>query len=258
MTPTAGRLRSAVVVLALCVLGGGALEAPPALAHGEGLTPYLYVTAPPGVASAGTPEQGVSTQPLGRFGFAGTSDNQMQLTLPEGVLPPRDGEQGVRVQLDQLDPATLPTLPPGLEAEGNGYRVSLSYAPSGTPLDRLAGPASLGLSAPAAPTGVYELVKGRWVAALFTPVAVESGFSSVVARAGPGTFLQAYEPAPAGAFAEKPDVDLRSSDGTDRSPAVPAGLAVLGWLGWLGGLGLLGLLLLRRSRSSGVGETGPR
>ncbi len=141
MTTTVGLRRPAVVVvLVLGLLARGALEAAPARAHGEGLTPYSYVTAPPGVVSAGTPEPGVSTQPLDGFGFAGTTDNQMQLTLPDGVLPARDGEQGVRVQLDQLDPTQLPALPSGLEAEGNGYRVSLSYAPSGARLDRLTPP----------------------------------------------------------------------------------------------------------------------
>lgn len=228
------RLRSAaVVVLAAGFLAGGALEAPPALAHGEGLTPYLYVVAPPGVASAGTPEPGVSTQPLDGFGFAGTTDNQLQLTLPAGVLPARKGEQGVRVQLDQLDPAQLPALPFGLEAEGNGYRVSLSYAPSGARLDRLAGPATLGLTAPAPPTAVYELVDGGWVAVSFTPIAGETGFSSVVALQGPGTFLQAYDPATA---------LTASSVSSTPAPLLLAGLA----LGVLAALGLLGLILSRR------------
>jgi len=43
--------------------------------------------APPGVRSEGTPEIGASTQPLGRAGFAGTTDNQMQLRLAPGALP---------------------------------------------------------------------------------------------------------------------------------------------------------------------------
>jgi len=88
---------------------------------------YRYVMAPPGVRSEGPPEMGTSTQPLGRAGFAGTTDNQMQLTLPPGVLPRRSGENGVRVTLDQLDPADLPALPTDLEPEGNGYRVGMVY-----------------------------------------------------------------------------------------------------------------------------------
>jgi hypothetical protein len=63
MTTTAWRVRHAVVVmLGAAALGLGALDAAPALAHGEGLTSYFYVTVPPGVVSAGNPERGVSAQ----------------------------------------------------------------------------------------------------------------------------------------------------------------------------------------------------
>ena len=79
-------------VAAVAVLALGLLSARPVLAHSEGLTPYRYVVAPPGVASEGPAEPGLSTQPIGPPGFAGTTDNQMQLTLPEGVLPSRPDE----------------------------------------------------------------------------------------------------------------------------------------------------------------------
>lgn len=172
-----------------------AATAGPAQAHSEGLTPYRYVAAPAGVRSEGPPEVGVSVQPLGRPGFAGTTDNQMQLTLPSGALPRRGGETGVRVTLEQLDPARLPALPAGLEPEGNGYRVSMVYAASKRRLPRLSRPAALGLSAPAAPTALYELVDGAWRTTRSTSVAAEEGFSSVVELARPGTFLQVYDPA---------------------------------------------------------------
>ena len=186
----AGRLRVVAVVVLLSCLGTA-----PATAHpGEGQTPYRYVVAPPGVTSEGAAESGASAQPIGPAGFAGTTDNQMQLTLPEGVLPPRPGEQAVRVQLDQLDPATLPPLPRGLEPEGNGYRVGLTYAATGAPVGALAAPATLSVSAPAAPTHVLELVDGRWVRLRSTAVAAEAGFSSVVQLDRPITLLQVYDP----------------------------------------------------------------
>ncbi len=183
---------------AIGVLCGGLLLAGPAGAHPEGQTPYRYVVAPAGVTSAGPPEPGASTQPIGRPGFAGTTDNQMQLTLPAGALPPRAGEQGVRVALDQQDPALLPALPRGFEPEGNVYRVSLTYAASGAEVTRLAVPAPLGLTAPAAPTGVLQLVGERWQPVPYTPVAADEGFSSVVLlQTGTATFLQVYDPASA-------------------------------------------------------------
>lgn len=186
----AGRLRSAAVVV--LVLG---LSASPAAAHpGEGQTPYRYVVAPPGVISEGAATSGVSIQPIGPAGFAGTTDNQMQLTLPAGAFAPRSGAVGVRVQLDQLDPATLPPLPEGLEAEGNGYRVRLTYAPSGAALVALTAPAVLSVSAPAGPTDVLQLVDGRWQRRTYTPVVAEADFGSVVQLEGPITLLQVYNP----------------------------------------------------------------
>jgi len=209
----AGRMRpAAVAVIALAhTLALGLLGAGPARAHSEGLTPYRYVLAPPGVRSVGPPEMGASTQPLGRAGFAGTTDNQMQLTLPPGVLPKRSGEKGVRVTLDQLDPADLPDLPAGLEPEGNGYRVRMIYASSNKRLARLAKPATLGLSAPAPPTALFELVDGAWRSARYTAVKAESGFTSVLELVRPGTFLQAYDPATA-----------QTTAGDELAPAAPA------------------------------------
>ena len=259
-TTTAARrtLPAAVVVLAL-------LHAGEALAHSEGLTPYRYVVAPPGVVSEGPAEAGVSTQRIGPPGFAGTTDNQMQLTLPAGALPSRLGETGVRVELDQLDPAALPKLPAGFEPEGNGYRVVMAYAASGAAVSRLSGQASLGLSAPAAPSAVYRLVGARWEPVRSTPVAVEEGYTSVVALDEPGTFLQAYDaPGPPGGVAATPAPSPAgaapgdaASTGADAASAVPPAedrTPAAGLISWATGAALLGLLglLVRRRRAAGT------
>ena len=206
----AGRIRPATVALLGLVLGLSIVEM--ARGHSEGLTPYRYVTAPPGVRSEGPPETGVSTQPIGRAGFAGTTDNQMQLTLPPDALPPRADESGVRVTLSQLDPADLPALPAGLEPEGNGYSVTMAYASSEKRLARLDEPASLGLTAPASPTALYELRDGAWKGVRYTAVKSDTGFTSVVRLTRPGTFLQAYDPATAGpASCSSPTTSARPS-----------------------------------------------
>lgn len=234
MTATGARSCASVAVVL------GLLVAAPVLAHSEGLTPYRYVVAPPGVESEGPPEAGLSTQPLGGPGFAGTTDNQMQLTLPAPALAPRAGASGLRVQLDQLDPASLPPLPAGLEPEGNGYRLSLAYAPSGEVVRTLPATATLGLSAPAPPTGLYELVSGRWAAVDHLPVASEEGFSSVVVLDRPGTFLQAYDPAG--------DVAAPAAASTTSGPsaAVVAGAAAAALALMAGAV----LLLRRRGRAA--------
>lgn len=251
-TTAAGRLRSAAV--AVLVLG---LTTTAAAAHpGEGQTPYRYVVAPPGVTSEGPPESGISTQPIGPAGFAGTTDNQMQVTLPEGAFAPRPGQSGVRVQLDQLDPASLPALPPGLEPEGNGYRVGLTYAPSGVPVDALTVPATLSVVAPAPPTAVFELVDGRWVPLAYKPFAEEAGFSSVITLDGPITLMQVYDPASAPPPGSAPTADptpesagpvatapVRSEEGLRAAvPYVVTGLLLVALFGGL-------LLTRRRSRA---------
>ena len=255
-------VRTCTAVLAVVIPSLVTVTAGPALAHSEGLTPYRYVVAPRGVVSEGPAQVGVSTQPIGAPGFAGTTDNQMQLTLPAGALPPRAGERAVRVQLDQLDPASLPALPNGLEPEGNGYRVAMAYAASGTPVPGLGGPASLGLSAPAAPSAVYRLDGLRWDVVRHTPVAVEEGFTSVVTLDAPGVFLQAYDPprGPAGVPAPLPAGPpvLRPAGSPPSAPAAvastPDGTGVAALAGGVAtGAALLCLsrLLARRRRAAG-------
>ena len=212
---TAARLTSLAAVGMLPFLSAGQ-----ALAHSEGLTPYRYVVAPPGVLSEGPAEAGVSTQAVGPAAFAGTTDNQMQLTLPEGALPARSGDPGVRIVLTQVDPATLPPLPDGQEAEGNGYRVEMAFSPSDAPVSRLAALATLGLSAPAAPTQVYELVDGAWAPTTHTRVSAEEGFSSVVTIDGPGTFLQGYAPSGVPSAGTAPGPDARADPGANPAARV--------------------------------------
>ena len=231
-------MRPATGALLGLVLGLSIVEM--ARAHSEGLTPYRYVTAPPGVRSEGPPEMGVSTQPIGRAGFAGTTDNQMQLTLSPDVLPPSANESGVRITLGQLDPGDLPALPAGLEPEGNGYTVGMAYASSGKRLARLDEPASLGLTAPAAPTALYELRDGAWKDVRYTAVESDTGFTSVVRLTRPGTFLQAYDPATTPPAAAAAPIDPQAASGSSTT----ASWAVFG-----GGAGLLlvaGLAAFRR------------
>lgn len=233
MTTTAARVTCLAAVVVLGVPGA-------AWGHPEGLQPYRYVVAPPGVQSEGPPEAGSSVQPVGVAAFAGTTDNQMQLTLPPGALPPRAGEQGVRVVLDQLDPATLPPLPAGLEAEGNAYRVTLAYARSGAPVERLQG-ATLSLTAPAPPSGLRELVGGAWRPLPASVVVGDEVVSSVVALERPGTLLQVYDPRDV-PRSPTPAAAARPAD-PGREPAVLPAVAAVALLGLV-----VGALVLRRRR----------
>ncbi|MBC7680397.1 MAG: hypothetical protein H7233_15630, partial [Pseudorhodobacter sp.] len=195
---TTAAARSCVAAFAMSSL---VVVVGPALAHEEGLTPYRYVTAPAGVASAGVPDGATSTAPLDGALSATTPDTQVQLTVLEGGVAPVAGESQLEVVLAQLDPAALPALPGGLVPEGNAYRVAVFYAGSGAPVLRFAGEAVLSISAPALPTAVLRLEGERWVPADATPLEEDARIGSVVKLPGPGTYLQAYDPATAPATA---------------------------------------------------------
>jgi len=137
-------------------------------------------------------------------------------------------------------------LPNGLEPEGNGYRVSMVYATSKQRLARLTAPATLGLSAPASPTALYEPVNGAWRPARYTEVEGESGFTSLVELVRPGTFLQAYDPTTAQPSATVTPVP--------SGPPAASSRSTLSVAVFVGGTGLLLVTILltlrfRRTRS---------
>lgn len=224
MTTAAARSCVAAVVMSSLVVVVG-----PALAHEEGLTPYRYVNAPAGVASAGVPDGATSTAPLDGALSATTPDTQVQLTVLGGGVAPVAGESQVQVILAQLDPAALPALPGGLEPEGNAYRVAVLYAGSGAPVLRFAGEAVLSISAPALPTAVLRREGERWVPTDATPLEEDARIGSLVKLPGPGTYLQAYDPATAPAVtapvvtapaATAPVVTAPATAATATSPPV--------------------------------------
>jgi hypothetical protein len=79
---------------------------------------------------------------------AGTSDGQAVLSIPRGALPPRTGDVSVAINVIPVDPATLHRLPDGLAADGNAYKVSFTYEPSGTALPSTAAPFDIVLREP--------------------------------------------------------------------------------------------------------------
>ncbi len=104
-----------------------------------GAIPYKWVKAPWYVSSTNikprpshqdiTFENGVS--PL--IGVT-SEDAQIILNLPQGALPPRDGDTAVRASFTPLDPKKLAKPPGGMRPNGNAYRVEMAYQPSGVPL----------------------------------------------------------------------------------------------------------------------------
>jgi len=102
-------------------------------------TPYKWVRAPWYVGSANV-KPAPSHQDIafenGASPLVGVTseDAQIILNLPQGALPPREGATAVRASFTPLDPRKLAKLPGAMRANGNAYRVEMTYQPSGEPL----------------------------------------------------------------------------------------------------------------------------
>jgi hypothetical protein len=109
-------------------------------------SPYEWVNPPKEFAAGNVRPKPVSTDvTLDATGSQSTgltsSDGQFVLTLDAGAVAPRAGNDHVRVSFAPRDPATLGRLPRPLRADGNAYRVTMSYRPSGDPVAGLQRPA---------------------------------------------------------------------------------------------------------------------
>ena len=134
-------------------------------------------------------------------GFA-TRDQQFFVLFSEGAIPPSPGQTSVRIEVAPLDPAALGPRPEGLQAVGDAYRLQVSYAPSGRPIERFAAEVKAGFSySLAASTTLAELTvmhsrDGRAWTKLDTADApsVREATSQI---SGPGYLLLATSPAAA-------------------------------------------------------------
>jgi hypothetical protein len=121
--------------------------------------PYKYVSPPPRSPAAGKPAAGsfdVRMSARGsRPGVFATSDVQLTIVADRGMLSAQAGVTGANLVADPLDPSTLPSLGSGLEPQGNVYRVSGTFKPSGSPIRALDKPTQVILVYPAQP-GIHQ------------------------------------------------------------------------------------------------------
>lgn len=133
----------------------------------EGIGPppsYQWVHPPPAFASGNTaPKAGTCdlalTGPPEPF-FVSTPEGQLTLSLPAGALPAHVGDTKVHCAITPVDAATLAPLPAGVAADGNAYRVELTYVPSGMPVPPLTMPGNVVMTGPVAADSVLRLSGG--------------------------------------------------------------------------------------------------
>ncbi|HTJ74214.1 MAG TPA: hypothetical protein VL337_02520 [Acidimicrobiales bacterium] len=155
--------------------------------------PYAWVNPPPEFAKDNRkPTDATQDVALGPDGSAAsnstTSDGQAIAGLDAGSAPPHAPDTTVRVQVTPVDPGTLGPLPTGLRPEGNAYRITLTYEPSGQALTTLAKPGTVALTAAAPASTLLFSADGRtWQDVNGRPFGDSNGLFAQLT--GPGYFL---------------------------------------------------------------------
>ena len=128
--------------------------------------PYQWVDPPAEFASGNVKPHGVTRElPLTATGSGLTSlssgDAQVVVNIPDGAVPPKAGDTGVSVRFEPLAPKRLAPPPVGLRADGNAYRVTFAYAPSGQALDAVAKPGNIVMGLPEPGVAILWSADGR-------------------------------------------------------------------------------------------------
>jgi hypothetical protein len=210
--------------------------------------PYAWVNPPPEFAKDNRkPAEANQDVALGPEGSAAsnstTADGQAIAGLDIGSVPVHFPDTSVKVRVTPLDPATLGALPAGLRPEGNAYRVTFTYQPSGQVITTLAKPGTIALTGAAPVTSLLFSADGKsWQDTGGRPFGDSNGlFAQLTA---PGYYVSASHNAPRAGTAK---------GGT--SPVVPIGIA----LGVVVVAIVAGVVVSgRRRRSGGGGRGRPR
>ena len=135
----------------------------------EGIGPppaYRWVKPPAALASGNVPPAPNDTDiPMGPSGSqqsgAQSEDNQLVLNLAPNAFPAHAPDTTLRVHIEPLDPASLGPPATGLKPNGNAYRVTFTYQPSGTNAETVTQPGNILLTVPLPAAGLLYSADGR-------------------------------------------------------------------------------------------------
>lgn len=117
--------------------------------------------------------------------LAETPDGQAMVSLPPGAVPPHPSAAAATVDLLPVDSNTLGALPAGLRPEGNAYRVTIAYLPSGDRVPRVTTPGRVGVTSEAASDTLLFSVDGRsWSPLEAQPIAGGRGLTGPFTEPG--------------------------------------------------------------------------
>ncbi|MGZ4734962.1 MAG: hypothetical protein ACXV8R_05110 [Acidimicrobiia bacterium] len=199
---------------------------------------YRWMEPPPFFASGNVKPTPVhATIKLDADGSApagiATPDGQFVINLGRGAIAPHSGSSRVAVKISPVAPSRLAKIRPGLRANGNAYRVEMTYG-DGTKVGQLAKPGSLVLEIPELGSNLFVSSSGtRW--------------SEVTARAVPPRQLSLTAPIGAPGYylaaTSLPELVAPAGNSADHSVQIGIGTALLA-------AALLGIafVLVRRRR----------
>lgn len=135
----------------------------------EGVGPppaYRWVKPPASLAANNVPpapnDTDITMGPTGsNQSGAQSEDNQLVLNLAPNAAPPHPPDTTLRVHVEPLDPATLGALPSQFRPNGNAYKVTMTYRPSGAPATTITAPGNILLTVPLPAAGLLYSADGR-------------------------------------------------------------------------------------------------
>jgi hypothetical protein len=159
----------------------------------DGFTPpptYRWVNPPPEF-KAGNPKALAGKQDfdLGPNAAeqleAATDDAQVLLTFSKSSVPPHGSDTGLTITIDPLDPKKLSPLPPGVRVDGNAYKVSMAYRPSGDAAAAFSAPGNIFISYPTSADRIEYSADGKtWETIKATRVGSNLQLGAVFSKAG--------------------------------------------------------------------------
>ena len=129
---------------------------------------YRFVD-PPAFFAAGNvkPHEAVAHVPLDGGGSApagvASPDGQFVIDLARGAIAPAPGATGVEVRITPLAARHLAPLPDGLRADGNAYRVEMTYQPTGAPVTSFRKPGTMLMEIPELGRDLFTMPSAEWV-----------------------------------------------------------------------------------------------
>jgi hypothetical protein len=183
----------AAVVVTVAIRHDGARP----LFDGFAPPPSYRFMEPPRFFAAGNvkPQATSATIALGPDGSAAagvaTPDGQFVIDLARGAIATRAGATTVAVEISPLAPSSLATVPGPARANGNAYRVAMTYEPTAAPVLRFTHAGTLFIETPELASALlYSRAGPAWREVPSRPVA-PSGLSMSAPLAAPGDYLAA-------------------------------------------------------------------